>query len=169
MSDQVQGRGGFGSQGLMSPDRAKKFYRMALAMADEMSKDRKKKVGAIAIGPDGEIRSTGYNGFPRGVDEQPDGRHLKPVKLQYTCHAEENVVAQAARVGVSLKGCSLVVTTLFPCTTCARLIIQAGIVEVFAPTPSAINCNPHWIAEAQVSQQMFDEAKIRVHHLGVEK
>ena len=33
------------------------------------SKDTRTKIGSVVIGPDNEIRSTGYNGFPRGLDD----------------------------------------------------------------------------------------------------
>ena len=39
------------------------------------SKDRGRKVGAVIVGPDNEIRSTGYNGIPRGVNDDVEERH----------------------------------------------------------------------------------------------
>ena len=46
-------------------------------------------------------------------------------------HAEQNVIAQAARVGVSLDGGTLYVH-MTPCYACAKMIINSGIVRVVA-------------------------------------
>lgn len=48
-----------------------------------------------------------------------------------TIHAEQNAIAWAAREGIALKGGTLY-STLFPCQSCAKLILQAGIVRVVA-------------------------------------
>ncbi|MBI3447060.1 MAG: dCMP deaminase family protein [Magnetospirillum sp.] len=96
--------------------------------AASKSKDPSTQVGAVAVGPDGEIRATGFNGLPRGVEDKPE-RMERPAKYLWTSHAEENLVAHAARVGVSLKGCTIYVTH-YPCSRCARSLIQAGIAKI---------------------------------------
>lgn len=83
------------------------------------------KVGAVLIGPDGEVRLTGYNGPPRGVHDTPD-RFERPMKYLYAQHAEANVISFAARSGISTNACHLYVTH-HPCATCMKLIIQSGI------------------------------------------
>lgn len=93
------------------------------------SKDRSTKVGAVAIGPNREVCSVGYNGFPRGVDDCLEDRHNRPAKYAWTEHAERNLIYNATRVGVCLKGCVLYCTH-FPCPDCARGIIQAGFSEL---------------------------------------
>lgn len=47
---------------------AEYFIKMAELVAQK-SKDPRTKVGLVVVGPDHEIRSTGFNGFPRGVRE----------------------------------------------------------------------------------------------------
>lgn len=127
------------------------------------SKDRSTKVGAVVIDPDYNLRISGYNGMPRGVNDDVESRHERPAKYLYASHAEENCVAQAARVGVSLKGCTLLVTSLFPCTTCSRLIIQSGIIRILAPrTPQ----NDRWDGQAQVANEMLAEAGVEVIYYG---
>ena len=119
------------------------------------------RVGAVVIDEDFNLRISGYNGMPRGIDDNVEDRHERPVKYLWMSHAEENCVAQAARVGVSLKGCTLLVTSLFPCTTCSRLIIQSGIVRVLAPqTPE----NARWDGEASVALEMLTEAGVEVEY-----
>ena len=56
-------------------------------------------------------------------------------KISLICHAEENAIMHAARIGVSLKGSTAYVTWP-PCTRCARSLIQAGIKEIVYPNPS---------------------------------
>lgn len=110
------------------------------------SKDPSVKVGAVVVGPDMEIRSTGYNGFPRGVYDTGTGiqaeggpmevvdwgkRWERPEKYNWVVHAEQNAVLAAARIGVSLKECTMVVNWAgCPCNLCTPAIIQAGITRV---------------------------------------
>ena len=93
--------------------------------AATQSKDAETKVGAVIVGPDGEVRLTGYNGPPKGVKDLPD-RLSRPGKYPWMSHAEQNIIAFAAREGIPTKGCTLY-TTHAPCSSCARSIIQAGI------------------------------------------
>lgn len=123
------------------------------------SKDRSTKVGAVILDPDFNIRSTGWNGFPRGVNDDVEARHERPAKYLWTSHAEENCVAQAANVGVSLKGCTLLVTSLHPCPTCSRLIIQSGIIRVLAP---GVQANERWDELTSVAMEMLEEAGVEV-------
>jgi dCMP deaminase len=83
------------------------------------------KVGAVLVGPDGEVRLTAYNGPPKGVQDLPE-RFERPAKYLYASHAEANLVAFAAREGIRTAGCSVYVTH-HPCSSCARSLIQAGI------------------------------------------
>lgn len=114
------------------------------------------QVGAVLVGPDGEIRLTGYNGPPKGVEDLPE-RRVRPAKYLYTSHAEANLIAFAAREGIRTKGCRVFVTHMC-CAACARTLIQAGIVEVvFGPGKTSMPSE-----EFLVAAQMFSEAKVRV-------
>ena len=97
----------------------------------------RRRVGAVAV-RDKLLLGTGYNGAPSGaahcldvgcLREQlkvPSGeRH----ELCRACHAEQNLIAQAAKFGVELRGATIYCTTS-PCSMCAKAMIQAGIVEV---------------------------------------
>jgi len=97
--------------------------------AAKKSKDST-KVGAVLVGEDKEVRLTGYNGPPHGVHDLPE-RRFRPEKYLFASHAEANLVAFAAREGIRTKGCSVFVTH-HPCASCARTLIQAGIVRVVA-------------------------------------
>jgi dCMP deaminase len=75
------------------------------------------------------------------------------------CHAEENAIMHAARIGVSLKGCVAYVTWP-PCTRCARSLIQAGIQEIIYP--AKLEIPERWRDDFAISTAMFDEAQIHV-------
>lgn len=57
------------------------FIEMAMHIATK-SKDPSTKVGCVIVGPDNEVRSTGYNGFPRGVQELADVREHAPLEVE---------------------------------------------------------------------------------------
>jgi dCMP deaminase len=80
----------------------------------------------LIIGPDHEIRTTGYNSFPRGIDDSVAERYERPEKYFWIEHAERNAIYSAARVGIPLNGCTLYLNWM-PCMDCARAIIQSGI------------------------------------------
>src|SRR6266545_8097932 len=93
------------------------------------SKDPNTQIGCVIAGPAHEIRSTGYNSFPRGIRDDVPERLRRPAKYLWIEHAERNAICNAARAGTPLEGCTLYVE-IMPCMDCARAIVQAGIVEV---------------------------------------
>lgn len=123
-----------------------------------MSKDPSTKVGAVAIDDDFNVISVGYNGFPRGVDDNVPDRQERPLKYSIVVHAEANVVAQAARKGHSLAGSTVIVTSLFPCSNCAGLLTQAGIKRIITTRSD----NERWIENAEISKMILDEAGVEV-------
>lgn len=124
-----------------------------------MSKDPSTKVGALILGPGMEIRATGWNGFPRGVEDSQERLNDRPTKYRYVVHAEQNSIANAARSGVSTNGCDMLVTALHPCNECAKLIIQSGIKKVYAPLPAD---DERWADSFEVAATMFAEAGVVV-------
>jgi dCMP deaminase len=111
-----------------------------LEMAELVSKHAtclRRKVGAVIV-RDKRILSTGYNGAPRGLAHCLDIGCLRDKlkipsgqrhELCRGLHAEQNALVQAALHGMSVKGASLYITNL-PCIICAKMIINAGIIEV---------------------------------------
>lgn len=134
-----------------------KFLSLAEAV-EKYSADKSTKVGAVALDKRLNVLCVGYNGFPRKVLDTPE-RHERPLKYKVTAHAEENLVAQAAFIGAKLRGATLLLTTLFPCTTCCRLIIQSGIVRVISSKSKSLE---KWDEEEKISLEMFREAGIEV-------
>ncbi len=110
-------------------------------LADHISawtEDRDFSVGAVIVGDDLEIRSTGYNGLPRGVKSDDDARfdRASGEKFFWFEHAERNAIYNAARMGTPVDGCTIYVNR-FPCADCARAIIQSGIKTVICPPKPA--------------------------------
>ena len=123
------------------------------------SKDPSTKVGCIVVGEDREIRSTGFNGFPRGISDDNDRLTDREKKYPLICHAEENAIMHAARIGVSLKGSTAYVTWP-PCSRCARSLIQAGIKEVVYSTTEEVP--ERWLDDFNTSTGMLKEANVLV-------
>ena len=100
----------------------------------QWTEDRDFKVGAVIVGPDNEIRSTGYNGLPRGVSDDDDSRfdRASGEKFFWFEHAERNALYNAARMGTPVGGCTIYINR-YPCSDCARAIIQSGIARVCCP------------------------------------
>ena len=71
------------------------------------SKDRSTQCGAVIADKENRVVSLGYNGFPTGFNDDIDSRHESPVKYSYTEHAERNAIYNAARIGVSTRGCTM--------------------------------------------------------------
>lgn len=138
-------------------------YFLSIAQAVALkSKDPSTQVGAIVVGPDKEIRSTGYNGFPRRVLDLPE-RQVSPRKYFYVAHAEANCVFQAARVGVSLMGCTLYLSTSpIPCAECTKAIIQAGIIRVVGPAKEFPGKSTIWQESIQRATEMLEEAGVQI-------
>ncbi|MGP1587410.1 MAG: deoxycytidylate deaminase [Treponemataceae bacterium] len=107
-------------------------YFMGVAkLASLRSKDPNSQVGACIVSQDNKILSIGYNGLPRGCndDEFPWAREgeVTDTKYPYVCHSELNAILNFR--GGSLEG-SKIYVTLFPCNECAKAIIQCGIKTV---------------------------------------
>jgi len=102
-----------------------RFFDLARLVAG-WSKDPSTQVGAVAVDTANRVLETGFNGLPRGVKDHAT-RMARPEKYLWTAHAEENLVAHAARD--TLLGSTVYVTHLC-CNVCARMLINAGVARV---------------------------------------
>jgi len=123
------------------------------------SKDRSTRVGCVIVGAHKEIRAIGYNGFPRGTDDDLDARHARPAKYKWTEHAERNAVYNAARAGISIDGCTMYLPW-FPCMDCARAIVQSGIAKLVAYRPDL--SHPTWGEDFRFAIALFEETGVKV-------
>ena len=133
------------------------YYMNFARLASTKSKDST-KVGAVLVGPSGDIRLTAYNGPPRGVIDKPE-RFERPAKYLFASHAEANLVAFAAREGIRTASCIVYVTHM-PCSACARAMIQAGIQQVcFGDGKTSMPKE-----EFDAAYDMFVEAGVWIHN-----
>ena len=135
-----------------------RFLKLATHIS-EWSKDPSTKVGCVVVGPDREIRSTGFNGFPRGIQDSDERLTNRDLKYPLICHAEENAIMHAARIGLALKGCTAYVTWP-PCTRCARSLIQAGVSEIVIP--SGLEIPDRWKDDFEMSMGLLREADVTI-------
>ena len=136
-----------------------RFMQMAQLISG-WSKDNSTKVGCVIVSPEKAILSMGYNGFPRGVDDTPTYRQLRPTKYEFVVHAEENALLNAGRNGTRLNG-SILYVTMPPCTRCAGSIIQSGIKEVIFLEQPEEKKIPGWRDNLKYSFEMFNEAGVK--------
>lgn len=128
-------------------------------LVSSWSKDRSRKCGAVIVDHRESVVSLGWNGFPRGINDNVDERHERPAKYQWTEHAERNAIYGAASRGHSVQGCTMYVSW-YPCADCARAIIQSGIGFLVCVEPDWND--PRWASDFAVVKTMFDEAVVEV-------
>jgi dCMP deaminase len=120
-------------------------YYLAIAecVAQRATCDRK-TVGCVLV-KGKHLVSSGYNGAPSGAAhcdnvghdiERVFGRNGEDERCSRAVHAEVNAVAQAARHGSKTEGTTAYVTH-FPCASCAKVLVNAGVVEVVAASAGA--------------------------------
>jgi dCMP deaminase len=136
------------------------FLHVATAVSIK-SKDPRCPVGAVIATKDNIILSTGFNGLARGVRD--DDRTLLDAaeKLKVICHAENNAIINAARVGGRpLEGATIYVTK-FPCLACCNAVVQAGIDRIYTHDNSFWDDDP---ADPDHSRKLrvLREARIEV-------
>lgn len=114
----------------MRPTKIQNYMDVALTIALR-SHDAETKVGAVLVKNDsGAIIATGFNGFVRGADDDALPK-TRPDKYEYIVHAEQNLICNSAKHGISMNNCSLV-CTLSPCKLCMRMLLNCGITKVIA-------------------------------------
>ena len=136
----------------------KRFFDLA-RLVGSWSKDRSTKVGCVIVGPHNEVRSIGFNGFPRLANDDAEERHLRPAKYKWTEHAERNAIYNAVLAGTSLAGCRMYLPW-FPCMDCARAIVQSGIVELIAIEPQLDD--ERWGEDFRSAFALFEECGVKV-------
>jgi dCMP deaminase len=125
------------------------------------SKDNNTQIGAVIVGKNKEVLSTGYNSFPRGLNDNLEARQERPEKYFWFEHAERNAIYNAARIGVSTEGSEIYLSCGIPCVDCARGIVNAGIKRVHCLADGGPD-NEFWYERVQRSIIMFQECGVEV-------
>lgn len=121
------------------------------------SKDPSTKVGCVLVDDQRRVVGLGYNGFPRGVDDNAARYDNRPMKYLMVQHAEANAILNA--VGKTA-GCTAYVTH-HPCANCAGLLIQAGVHRIVSLAPEG-GIAERFADSFAAASLMFGEAGIEV-------
>lgn len=135
-----------------------RFLDLAKAVST-WSKDPSTKIGAVAVGSQGQIVSQGYNGFPRGIIDTETRLSVREEKYKFVVHGEMNCIYNSCLNGISLKDTTIYVYGLPVCSECAKGIIQVGIKAVVAQYDPN-NLNPRWAESNLLTEQLFNEAGV---------
>jgi dCMP deaminase len=135
----------------------------AYQLARNQSTDTSTKLGAILYSDKFAI-GQGVNRLPKGVLHLPE-RLERPLKYEFTEHAERNAIYDAARHGFPTDKAKLY-APWFACTDCGRAIIEAGIKEVIGHAPiyrldKRLDGRKDWQDSIEKTLQMFREAKVK--------
>lgn len=128
------------------------------------SKDPSSRIGAVAIAPQGQVLSQGYNGFPRGISDSIERYTNREVKYDFIVHAEMNCIYNASFNGVSLKDSTIYVYGLPVCNECAKGIIQVGASRVV--TNAVNHKGERWYESCNKAENMLQEAGIEYYYIG---
>lgn len=131
------------------------FFEVCSVFA-KRSKDQSTQVGAVIVDHMHRIVSTGYNCFPRYINDDNPKRQDRPWKYNFFEHAERNAIYAAAANGIKLEGCKIYVSRI-PCPDCVRGIIQSGIVEIIVDDTTIPE---HWVSPVKASLQMICESGV---------
>ena len=138
------------------------FMGVAL-LAAARSKDARKRNGACIASADYKILGVGYNGLPRGCDDDDpaywadDDEDPLHSRHSYIVHAEVNAILNC--VVLPLTG-GTIYATQFPCPRCVQSIIQVGIRRVVY-----LEQKPHQVAAIAAANKMLRDAGIEVQSL----
>lgn len=140
------------------------FYLGLAESVSRQSKDTSRQVGCVITDDKHRVLSIGYNGMPRGVNDDIPERHERPVKYYFFEHAERNAIYNANGIQAKLEGATLYMQSL-PCADCARAIIQVGIEYVVIKNSNIFN-DPNWKESVKYGKEMLKEAGVKVIEMG---
>ena len=126
------------------------------------SKDPSTKIGAVAIGEKGQVLCTGYNGFPRKIEDIPTRYAIRETKYKLVVHAEMNAIYNATYNGVSLDGATIYVYGLPVCSECAKGLIQTGIKKVVMHG----QVEDRWKESWELTEKLFQETGVKYEFIG---
>lgn len=134
-------------------------YFLGIAEAvSKRSKDPSTQCGAVIVRPDKTIAATGYNGFPRDIEDKPELLEDRDEKLKRIIHAEMNAILTSRE---PIKGYTLYTHPFLTCERCAVHVIQAGIIRVVAMPPNLAQIE-RWAHSFNLARKLYAEAKIEI-------
>lgn len=139
------------------------LMREALLYARRFSTDPSTQNAAIIATRNGDMLCVDANRFPDGVKEIPE-RWQRPLKYEYVEHAERNAIYKAAKLGFTTTG-MIMYCPWFACSSCARAIVQAGIVEAVGLINTDAVTNARWQSSCEIGLTILKEGGVKVRYL----
>jgi dCMP deaminase len=139
-----------------------RFLELA-ALVASWSKDPSTKVGAVIVDGARRVLGVGYNGFPRGTSDAELYSGDRDEKLRRVVHGEANAILNAPGL-LTCTDATLYVVPLPCCSSCAGLVIQAGIKRVVCPRPNADQLS-RWRDSLRSAESMFMQAGVVVDYV----
>jgi dCMP deaminase len=140
------------------------FFKM-IEVIKMKSKDPVTQVGCVIVDDNNAVLSTGYNGFPIGVNDTPSRYEDRSTKMMYVEHSERNAIFFCARRGIPLEGARMYITW-YPCCDCCRAIIQSGIKEIIIDGRNYEMDDKYWSTRWKISidasKTMLREANVGI-------
>lgn len=137
-----------------------RFLEMA-KLISTWSKDPSTKVGSVITDKNHKVVSIGYNGLPSSIPDYQSILENREEKYKFIIHAETNAILTA---NTSVKDCTVYTYPFLPCTNCASMVIQAGIVRVVS-----FRCvDNRWSIKLNDSKRLFELAGIEFIEYGIE-
>jgi dCMP deaminase len=147
-----------------------RFMEMA-ALVASFSKDPSTKCGAVIVRPDKTIASMGFNGFPRGCDDDPEIYADRELKYSRVVHAEVNAVLHC-RDPFPLDGYTMYTYpgNMSPtCDRCATVVIQSGIRHIVHQFVDGSTFAERWKVPCENALRMYEEAGVYIQRFGLDK
>lgn len=142
-------------------DRREKWDRRFIELAKNISDwslDPSTRTGAVIYDKENRIISTGYNGFPKGIEDKEELLENREKKYPRMSHCEMNAILFAHR---DLTDCCLATYPFMSCARCAVSVIQSGIKKCVAPKlPEHLKIR--WEKDTILSKELFKEAKVEL-------
>jgi len=133
-----------------------RFVSLAQFIA-KWSKDPSTQTGAV-ITHGKRVVSIGFNGLPPGIEDTHERLHNRELKYKIIMHCERNAMLYARE---SLHGATLYTWPFMSCSTCASMVITAGIKRHVAPAIPADKLE-RWKEDMDLSMELFGEAGVEV-------
>jgi dCMP deaminase len=128
------------------------------------SRDPSTKIGAVIVNDERRILATGYNGFPRGIEDTEERLNDREQKYPRIVHGEANALMNALYSGVPVKDATIYVWGLPVCSECTKLVIQSGIKRVVITYPEYApeKWQKQW---NELSEPMYKEAGVLITYI----
>lgn len=123
------------------------------------SKDPSTKVGSVIVRPDRTVASVGFNGFPKGMLDDPDIYKNRELKYSRIIHAEMNALLFCKEKPT---GYTLYTWPFPPCDRCAVHMVQAGIARVVSRGSLEDPKWSRWYKSWELAMEAFQEAGVKV-------